>query len=244
MLASDLIIDALEEIRIVTAGDTLVTADGAKGLAVLNRFVDGSNIHRGNIFTERIDSLTLQVGQQTYTIGIDPAAVLTPTFALPRPVRLSRCNLLLPGGSTTVRRKINLLTKEQWSRKAVQNIAGLPIDLYNDMADPLSTYWIYQIPDQAYVIETYSWQQFAPIAALSTVLQFPQGYQEYWTMGLALRLAAAYGVTPSETTIKFFQEARENVMALNALTPTLRCDTDTSASDGEGWYNYLSGESE
>lgn len=311
--ANDLITEALEEIVAITAGDPLNATDAAKGLTGLNRLIDTGNIGRGNIYAERIDTWTLTIGKQTYTIGVDPAGVLVPDFAAARPVRLTRANLLLPSGGNTTRRKINVLTKDEWASKKSQNIAGLPVDLYNDGADPLSKYYIYQIPDQAYVIETYSWQQLAgcgPIIGTGTVttvastntvtwvsgLQFtaaqagagivingvtyvvatytnattlvlttnpgdqatavayttggiatliivPPGYWEYWMYSLAIRLAAPFGKVPSAATIAAWQQARENVFALNSKSPRMSCDGDLP-SGGEGLYNWVAGEEE
>ncbi len=193
--ANDLITESLEEITAITAGDPLNATDAAKGLTVLNRLIDTGNIGRGNIYTERIDQYTLTIGKQTYTIGVDPSGVATADLAGLRPVRLTRCNLLLPStGTTVVRRKINLLTKDQWSRKQVQNIAGMPVDLYNDGADPLSKYYIYQVPDQAYVIETYSWQQLAgcgPIIGTGTVTTVASTKTVAWVSGLQFTAAQA-----------------------------------------------------
>jgi hypothetical protein len=235
-----LVTEALEEIVAMAAGDTLNATDGAKGLAVLNRLIDTANIGRGNVFTERIDTWTLTIGKQKYTIGVDPAEVLTPDLTpADRPIRLTRANLLLSSGGNTVRRKIRLLTKAEWARKTVQNISGIPIELYNDAAYPLSTYWIYMVPDQAYVIETYSWQELQPIATLATVFSFPPGYYEYFMYGTAIRLAAPFGKVPSAATVAAWQDARANVMALNAKSPRMSCDSDFS-NDG-GLYNWLSG---
>lgn len=243
MLASDLITDALVELGgVIAAGDPLTTVDGAMGLRVLNRLIDSSNINRGNIFTERVDTWNTVIGQQQYTIGIDPAGLLTPNLNAVRPIRLTRANLLLTSGSNTVRRKIELLTDPQWRSKAVQNVSGMPIELYNDGANPLSTYWIYMVPDQVYAFETYSWQQFAQIAALTTVVQIPAGYQEYWTLGLAIRCASPFGKEPKATTLAMYAEARADVMRLNAMSPVMCCDSDLDR-DG-GLYNWMSGQDE
>ena len=309
--ASDLITEALEELRAMTAGDALNATDAAKGLSCLNRQIDTYNIGKGNLFAERLDTYTLTIGKQKYTVGTDPAGVLVADLTGPRPVRLSRANLLLSSASNTVRRKINLFTDEQWWSKAAQNIAGLPLDLYNDRGNPLSTWWFYMVPDKAYVIETYSWQQGAAIpptigvgtvttigtavtwvsgpqftsaqqgagilingvtyvvqtytnattlaltasagtqalavpyvtGGIASLIVVPQGYYEHHLYSLVMRLAGPFGVTPSESSIELWRDAKEAVQALNALSPRIRSDGDLPSA-GEGLYNWLSGESE
>ena len=235
-----LVTEALEELRAMTAGDALDPVDGAKGLACLNRMIDTSNTAHGNIATERIDTWTLTIGKQKYTIGVDPNGVLVPDLTpADRPIRLSRCNWLFSSGNNTVRRKIDLLTKIEWSKKTVLNVAGPPIQLYNDLAYPLSTFYVYMVPDQAYKIETYSWQEFQPLASLATLMAIPPGYYEFWLGKLIIRLAAAFGVTPSASTMAWIKEALDGVQLQNARS--LRARTNSDVGGGDGLYNWLSG---
>jgi hypothetical protein len=239
--AVDLITEALEEIGAIAAGDPLTTVDGAKGLAVLNRMILSSNNSRGAIVSERVDTYTLQTGVQNYTIGVDPAGILTSTFTGPRPLGLSRVNLLMPSGGNTVRRKINILTTAQWSAKTLTSVTGLPIEIYNDGGNPQSTWSFYQIPDRAWQIEAYTWQQFAALAALTTAIQAPPGCYEFWLYGLALLLCALFGRTAAATTIALYQEAKTNYESMNAESPRIASDGDHAS--GAGLYNWLSGTS-
>ncbi len=236
----DLITEALEEIGASAAGEPLSTADQTKALAVLKRLVLSSNINRGNIATLRIDQWTLVSGQQTYTIGIDPAAVpVVANFVAVRPNKIERANVLLQAGGTIVRRKLNLLDDDQWAAKAFQAIDSIPLELYNDMAYPLSTYYFYPIPDQAYVIETYTWQQFAQ-AAVTDVLAIPEGYYEFWLYSCAIRLCGPFGRTPNPTTIETYNQVRSDVMALNTPSPRIRSDAGLESTYGST-YNWLTG---
>lgn len=169
LAANDLIIESLEELEAMTAGDPLNTTDGLKGLSVLNRLIDTGNAGRGNIYSQRTDTYTLTIGKQSYTIGVDASGVATADFTSVRPVRITRANLLMISGSSTIRRKIKLLTDQEWQRKKLQNVAGLPVEVYNDGGNPLSTLWFYQNPDTAYQVELYTWQQFAQIPAATAI---------------------------------------------------------------------------
>lgn len=243
MLASDLITEALEEICAVTAGDDLTTVDGAKGLAVLNRLIASTNINRGNIFSIRSDVYTLVSGQQDYTIGVDPASLLTADLDGPRPIRLTKMNLLMPAGANTVKRKITILTTEQWASKTLTNVSGIPIEVYPDGGNPLTTWSFYQIPNQAWQVEAWTWQQAAALSALTAVIQIPDGYYEFWLYSLAARLAAPFGATVSPVTLELLREARSDVQALNAPSPRIAGDSDLDPG-ALGLYNWLSGTDE
>jgi hypothetical protein len=242
LLASDLITEALEEIGAITAGDPLTTVDGAKGLAVLNRLILSTNINRGNIFSQRVDIYTLTNGKQNYTIGVDPAGILTSDLTGVRPLGLSQVNLLMPSGGNTVRRKIDILTTAQWSAKTLTSVTGLPIEIYNDGGNPQSLWSFYQIPDRAWQIEAYTWQQFAALAALTTAIQCPPGYYEFWLYSLAVRLFAPFGRPPNPATVALLAQAKEDVQSLNAPSPRQACDGDHASSDAFGEYNWLAGQ--
>lgn len=235
--------EALEELGASTAGDTLDSTDGAKALSALNRLIDTTNITRGNIVTEQVDTWTMTIGQQDYTIGQDPNGVLTPDFDAQRPVRVTRANLLMTTGSSTIRRKITLLTKKQWERKVLQNAPGMPIEMYNDGDFPLSTYHFDMTPDQAYDFETYSWKQFSPLATLATKIAIPPGYYEFWLYSLVMRLAGPFRKQPSATTIQLWKDARAAVQIHNAGAIRNRLNTDLESNE-QGLYNWMSGEME
>lgn len=222
----DLITESLEEIGARAAGDVLDANDQAKALTVLKRMVAASNINRGNIATLRHDLWTLVAGTQTYTIGIDPATIpVVAAFVGPRPIKIERANVLVTAGGTTEHRKLNLLDTDQWAAKGILSTQTTPEDLYNDAAYPLSTYYFDPIPDAPYVIETWTWQQFAQ-SLVTDILAIPPGYQTYWTLGLALQLCAPFGRTAAPTTIKFYEDAKAEVMSLNCPSPRIRSDGD------------------
>lgn len=196
---NDIVTDAMQEIGALAAGETLLTLtggmtnDAVKGLSGYNRLIDGTNIQRGNIFTERADLWTLIIGQQAYTIGIDPTGVLTATFAAVRPVRISRVNVLLAsGGVGPVYRKVKIRTAAQWGARQFRNVQSIPYEIYPDYANPLSTWRFYPYPDQAYQIEVWSWQQFAqagPIIGTGTVTT--NGTAVTWSSGTQFTSAQA-----------------------------------------------------
>jgi|SRR6516225_1948196 hypothetical protein len=242
---TDLITDALVEIGAYAAGDPVSAADLATGLRYLNRLIDSSNAEKATIFTAQLDTLTMTPNKQSYTIGVDPAGAAAPDFVAARPVKITNANLLL---STTVRRKIDVISETEWARIKYQNVSGPPRKLYNDRGfiTGFATLRFYPIPDQAYQWEQYSWHQNANLALAANAIDYPPGYAEWWVYHLALRLAAPFGRTPTEATIEFAREARERVAALNCESPKLNAGDSAAFIGGEdaGLYNWLSGQIE
>jgi hypothetical protein len=237
-----LVTEALEELRAMTAGDTLDATDGAKGLACLNRLIDTSNIGRGSILTERAEVRTLVIGQQSYTIGVDPDGG-SADFATTRPIRVTRANLLLTSGDDTVYRPIRILTREEWRRKGTRDIAGMPVEMYSDGGNPLTKWWFYMTPDQYYQVEIWSWRQSAPLDALTDKIIVPPGYYEWWLYSLAMRLAGPFGIEPMDTTVALWKRAEEAIKSLNLESPAMALDSDLDDC-GAGLYNWSSGEVE
>ena len=166
-----------------------------------------------------------------------------PDLAAARPIRVTRCNWIFSSASNAVRRRIDLLTKQQWAAKAVQNISGPPVEMYNDNASPLSTYRFYMTPDQAYLIETYTWQEFTAPASLFTQIIVPPAYYEFWLYSLAVRCAAPFGVPVPASTADLFKYARAEAQRLNCLAPRIASDDGFYSPHG-GLYNWIAGETE
>jgi hypothetical protein len=240
----DLITDALVEIGAYAAGDTPSTADQATGLRYLNRLIDSSNAQKPTIYTAQLDTLTMTPNKQSYTIGVDPAGAATPDFVAARPVRITRANLLL---SATVRRKIDIITAEEWAAIKYQTVYGPPRKVYNDrgFTTGFAKLWFYPIPDAAYQWEQYSWHQNANLTAVANAVDYPPGYAEWWLYHLALRLSVPFGRAPSEATIEFARQATERIGALNCESPKLNAgDAAMFDGDGAGLYNWLDGQNE
>ena len=235
--ATQLVTEALEEIQAISGGETLSAIDGAKALRVLNRMIEGQGIDRGLIYTSVIEQFPLAGGKQKYTMGKDPTSGSIADFDTMRPVRIDSANVLLTSGGSVVRRPLNLIGDGQWAAKAFQAVPGLPADLYNDGSYPFSILYLYPVPDQAYGLEIYSWQQFSQIATLAANILIPPGYYEFWVYGLAIRLAPVFGIQASSSTVQMHNEGRAIIRRMNSKAPRIASDDEA----GTGLYNWRSG---
>lgn len=243
-----LLSDVAEELEVVDSGGGPTTLEQASMIRRLQRLIDSSNIQRPLIFSERIDLLTLVANQQKYTIGIDPTGADTAAFAVPRPTKIERANLLI---SSTVRRPMAVWDFKQWARVRYQQVAGPPRGVYYDngygaVANSLSglgTLSFYMIPDQAYQWEMYSWQQNTNVAVIADLLNYPPGYADYWLYSMVIRCASMFGRTPTAAHVELLRQAMEAIGAANSPSPEIGSDPALVGRD-QGLYSWLDGQVE
>jgi hypothetical protein len=209
----------------------------------LRRMLDSWLADRLNAFTVRFDTYTLTNQQQSYTIGIDPAHILTADFNAPRPTKIVSANLQF-STSPVIRRPLVLLDDEQWASKRLQEVYTFPAELYNDGNDPLSTLYFYPIPDAAYTIELYTWQQLSTYAALTDNLILPPGYEDAIILNLAVRLALEFGKRPTPELATMASQAKALLQSKNAGMIRLHGDPALKTKRGNGLggnYNRFTG---
>jgi hypothetical protein len=237
MTVANAIQSALRWATVITPGQTPSGSELQEGADTLRRMTDLWSTDKGNIFTTRIDLYTLIAGQQKQTIG------LTGDLVGPRPQRIERANILFQG-TPTVRRPMHLLTDAQWANKRFQAVSTIPLELYNDGGNPLSTLYFYPIPDVAYQIELYTWQALSGWVDPGDSLIVPPGYEEMIISNLAVRLALQFGKPVSQELAMLASQAKASIQSLN--TPRLRLRTDPAlrGRGRGGLYNWMSGERE
>jgi hypothetical protein len=240
--ALDLITDAFYEIGAYGPGDPVPPHDNDLAFRILNRLIAASNTNRANIFTKRIDLWTTQNQKQFYTIGQDPDGVLVPDWNGARPVSIERANLLLPT-SPTVRKPIQILDDSQWSEIRLQQINTWPQRLYNDGANPLSSIFLWPIPDGAYQIELYTWQQNAQLQDYTSELIYPPGYEEFWLYNFAVRLCGPFSRPVTPDLREMARSSAAAIQSFNTQSPLLASDPSLRDSSGS-LYNWLTGMNE
>lgn len=241
----NLITAAAEELEVIDSGGSLTNAEQISAIDRLNRLLDSSGAQRPLVFTERIDLMTLSPNVQSYTIGVDPTGVHFAAFNVPRPVQITRANLLL---SSTVRKPLDLLDDRQWAAIRYQQNYGPPEGVYFDggfgtgTTSGFGTMLFYLIPDKAYQWEMYSWQQMASVSGPNDLLNYPPGYADFWLYSLVMRMAPMFGRQATATHVELLRQARETLASLNCASPELR--SDPALGGGVGMYNWLTGETE
>lgn len=208
-------------------GEELTGNEAQEMLTAWSQLIESENTRRNTLFTERQDTYTLTPGQQAYTLGTDPNGTApnnVGSLSAVRPNRVTAANLAL---ISSPEYDIPLEVMEDaaaWSDISYKTLVALPRVLYRDSGYPFDTWYIYPVPDQAYKINVWSWQQLTEDLALTDYVSFPQGYERFWITKLAIECGPIFGIEPSPSLKETAWEAERNVRSANSRSPRMRQD--------------------
>lgn len=225
-------------------GRSLSQSEKTEYLAALVSLNDSWSADRLNIFTTTIVTLTFASYKQSYTIGIDPAGLLTADFAVARPAMIERANLISQVGSPQeVHTPMDILTKEEWAQIRVPaTSSAIPRKLYCDYGAPLATLYLYPYPSAAAKLELFVWSILPAYASTSDVFNLPQGYRRALEYNLAVEInAVTPGAVMKPQVPLIASETKALLQAKNAPAPLLAGDPALVGAHRSNW-NYLTGE--
>jgi hypothetical protein len=233
MTANDIIAAAMRRLGALTQGETPTAAESADALATLNDMLEAWSIDRLTVFTLASAQYTLTGGKQTYTIGIDPAGVLTADFNAVRPARVSDARLIVSG----MRYGLEIVEDKRWAERPLQSFIAIPSKLYVDGGYPLQTLALDPAPSDAYTLELWSWQALQQFANLAAKYYFPPAYARALKHNLAVELAPSFDREPSPTLVRLAAESKAAVENLNLESPV--ADVDPAVLGGRNGRVYM-----
>lgn len=239
--ASEVITDALFEIRMGRAGDVIAPELMAWGLGKLNRLFDRWNADPRASFNGGFASYTLTPNHQPHTIG-PSGADFTVTQ---RPRAILGANLILTTSSPTVRLPLALRDKRWWLDVRIRDLASsMPFDLYYDADWPNGNLNLWPVPSSAYQVEVLTDGVFG-VLTLTDTFWLPFGYRDAVTLTLAEELAPGCGQQVSPSTQASASAARALVFSANDDAPYLSTqDSGVPRNGGRaGGFNWLTRQS-
>lgn len=230
--AKDLVRDALIELGIPDATETISGEDADLGLRKLNDLLDEWNADGQTAYASLITAYTLVPSLQPHTIGPTGTFVVTQ-----RPETIDGANLIISG----VRTPIGLRNVQQRMALSTPALASaLPMSLYYEPAWPNGKIWFYPIIASAYQVELWTRVVLAALTFNDT-FTLPPAYKNALLLTLAERLAPAMHVGVSPETKDGARSARSKVFAANTVTPRLATQDAGMPSGGGSGFNYLTG---
>ncbi len=227
MTAQDLISRSLTLCGRLGAGRGAGQSESEVALGLLNGLLDAWNAEGLIVYSVRQDSYALSPNKQSYTIGPAPA-----DFNAPRPVHIERANAVLTFSGQPVRVPVAILTAAEWAAipsRSDQSV--VPQRLYDDYAAPISTLWVHPIPSAACLLELFTWQQLARIAALGDTLVLPPAFEHALAYNLAVALAPAFDLPPRPEVAAMAVRAKAVIAELNARHLGIPHPTPTPATE-------------
>jgi hypothetical protein len=240
MTASDIIRDALYELGVLAAGESLQAQDAEYGLGKLNRLLDNWNAERAAVYAQQFVTYTITPLLQPHTIG-PTGATFTVTQ---RPQKIDGANIILDTSTPDVRTPLEIRGDDWWRDLPVPEVTGsVPTDLYYSPDWPNGSIYLWPEPTVAYGLELETRILLAALTLAST-FSLPPGYQDAITLTLAESLVPAY---PSAASIlpvveKMATRARGRVFGNNDVTPRLATVDAGMPGGGSGSsFNYKTG---
>ena len=218
--ANDIIKRALRQCHVIAAGETPSYVEAQDALDVLNDLLESWSNDQLMIYqrVNRSKALTLSDGQ--YTIGSGGDIDTT------RPLRIDSAYCQDSDGHDS---PITIINNDQWSRISDKDLATTyPIYLYYRPNFPLGQINLYPEPGTGITLYLEVWDQLSSLAALTTTVSLPPGYERMLCLGLALELCAEYHPGPQiEATLeRRFQNAKEFIQDVNNINvPEATVDT-------------------
>lgn len=205
--ALTLIEDALGEIGVKEAGQSVPSEDAALALRYLNRILQRWSNHRLMIPSLTEISVTLD-GSGSYTIG--PSGAVTAT----RPNKVITAYYRDSGGLDT---PVEILTDSQWQKIGLKDTGGPPTGIWYERTSTNGTLHVY--PDVAgYTLKLQCQVLLSSFATTSTSLTLPEGYESALVLTLACDLAGQYQKPISADLAKRAAAANRSVKRTNHET--------------------------
>ena len=228
--------NALTELGLLAAGETLSANDGALGLSKLNRMLDSWNTRKLYVYVITKTSFAFGTSKQSYTIG-----PLGADFTAARPVRIDRAQLIIVG-TTDVQLPLRLLDVDEYSNLAVPKLAStFPTQLYYQPTFPNGTLWPWPYPtNTANKLDLNMWTQLSKFTSLNDSFAFPPGYEDAITYSLSESMGPSFGKTITEDLKELARKARANIQSLNVTSPLIKSDFNMNVQQTP-YFNYRTG---
>lgn len=224
----DLVADALLEINVLAAGETLSADDGASGLRALNRMVNAWKAERVFIFKLGRTTWNIVAADGEYTVGSGADVNVL------RPVHINAVNIIDTSITPNYEMPLRLMTDQDWAGLALKTLTSArPDSAYYNLTYPTGTLNLWPVPTSATLQGVlYAPEAVAEFAALAEGVALPPGYERMVVKNLAIEMAPQYGREPSETLKKQARDSLAVVLRANKKLEEMRFPPDAAMSRG------------
>lgn len=232
MATAQTIIDrALRLIGAVASGESPTTAESNDGLTALNAMISSWQTEKLNVYAFVDTEFTLVAADSSYTVGPSGNFALTPRPPKIEQVYVRASNIDYP---------VELVDYEKWnSIPDKTSTSDLPIYAYYEPTLTTGTLQLWPVPTTAHSLHIVTWTSLAELAALSTTITLPQGYERALAYNLAIEVAPEYEKEPSDSVVGIARESKAAIKRAN-IRPMLAY-TELGSLIGGGKSDIYSG---
>lgn len=187
--AQSIINKSLRLLGVLAAGETTTATEAEDSLYSLNSIIDSYAANPQYYFCTEAEQFTLALGQNTYTIGIDPGNPVPADFVAARPIRIVGAFVRISNVDTP----LALITEQYWTNITNKSAIGTPIKLLYRPSIPYGQILLYPTPNQIVPIFIKAERMIEKYDTLVSTQYLPPGYQRLLELSLAMELAPEYG---------------------------------------------------
>ena len=214
MLVSDIIKASMQNIGVLSAGETPSDSIYAQILSVLQNMLYSWTADEVNVFAAEDENVSTVIGTSSYTWGTDGDITTT------RPNQVIKA-FINDTGTPVITHPVGIISKDEYKAIDAKTTAGRPKKLYYDPTYPLSTLYLWPVPIAVEVIRITSYKLFpitSSYAAITNTLSVPEVYLEALIYNLSIRIAPSFGKIANETIVFVAQSSYTRLVDLNTKT--------------------------
>jgi len=234
--ARDLVEAAMREIGVFAASETPPAQDATDALGRLNRFLDTLSAERLAIYTLTRTTWTIVASDGSYTVGSGADVNIA------RPVHVEDVRFQDTNTDPDTEYPLRKLTEQAYAGITQKALTSTyPHARYYNPTYPLATLILWPAPTSDKLQGViYHWAAVGQIAALTTSVSVPPGYEEMLVTNLALLLCPTYERQPNPVLVRRAAETLAVVRRANLRPSDMHFDPAVLAR-GRGRYDIREG---
>lgn len=236
----DVCTQALQDLMVLGANETMSATDGAFALSKLNTLLDQCTSESLMLYSEVRTTWTIIANDGSYTVGSGG------NVNVARPTYVDFVNYIDTSQDPDLEIPLIPLTDQAYAAIQIKALTSkLPNYYYYNLTYPLATLELYPIPTSTTLQGAmYARAQVGEFASLDTSVSLPPGWRRFLITNLALEMAAAFEREPSEVLVRNAMNAKATLKRSNLRKVDAVLDGGALIGSNRGsstWYDFLSG---
>jgi len=229
----DIISRSLRLLGVNASGETPKADETRDAFECLNAMLDQWSIDKLLVFCFKNDLMPLTPGQGVYTIGNGGE------LNTDRPVKIEKAFVRFSNGGNNTDYPMEIINNAQYQEIFIKNITTTyPKYLYYNPTYPFGTIELWPIPANDCLLMISQWSQISKFNAPADDISLPLGYQSAMEYGLAVEVAAEYGIEVPAVVAQRAVQTKAALMRVNAEPIILKLDRVLLPTGG---FNILTG---
>lgn len=236
----DVCTQALQDLMVLGANETMSAADGALALSKLNMLLDQCTSESLMLYSEVRTLWTITANDGSYTVGTGG------NVNVARPTYVDFVNYVDTSQNPDLEIPLIRLTDQAYAAIQQKSLtSNLPNYYYYNLTYPLATVELYPIPTSSTLQGAmYARAQVGEFASLNVSVSLPPGWRRFLVTNLALELAAAFEREPSKVLVRNAMESKATLQRSNLRLTDAVLDSGAligSNRRGSTWADFMAG---